>query len=226
MKVNVKILILLAAMVLSVGTGVWAKDKGTPVKMTNWGVVYVPDDVYWQEGNQPMLTASSYDNDVVTMLEQIYPLEPATYQVVQKDGGIFRYGYVARYSANLWEIEAAVQRKEQENAYLRDIGSRPNMAKLLQQANDQMNDRLPQGFRMTKPITAKKIKGKTFYEGTWERTLVINDNAFTETIQGIAYQHGDYLEIALIFANIADPNDNLIQTMTNLFETVDKLPKK
>lgn len=99
MKVNVKILILLAAMVLSVGTGVWAKDKGTPVKMTNWGVVYVPDDVYWQEGNQPMLTASSYDNDVVTMLEQIYPLEPATYQVVQKDGGIFRYGYVARYSA-------------------------------------------------------------------------------------------------------------------------------
>lgn len=89
-----------------------------------------------------------------------------------------------------------------------------------------MNDRLPQGFRMTKPITAKKIKGKTFYEGTWERTLVINDNAFTETIQGIAYQHGDYLEIALIFANIADPNDNLIQTMTNLFETADKLPKK
>lgn len=223
---KVKVMIVLAAMALSLGTGVFAKDKGNPVKMTNWGVVYIPNDVYMQAGNQPMLTAANYDNDVVTMLEQIYPLEPQTYQVVQKQGGVFQYGYVARYSANLWEIEAAVQRKAQENAYLRDIGSRPNMAKLLDEANTQMKNRLPQGFRMTKPITAKKVKGKIFYEGTWERTLIINDKLFTETIQGVAYQRGDYLEIALIFANIADPDDNLITTLTTMFETAEKLPKK
>lgn len=223
---NVKASILVAAALVSIGTASWAKDKGNPVKFPNWGVIYVPDSLYMEGGRQPLLTASEYGNDVVTMLESIYPLEPETYQLVQKDGASFQYGYLVHYSANLWEIEAATQGKETENAYLRDIGSRPNVTTLMQRANEAMEQRLPPDFVMTKPITAKKIKGKTFYEGTWKRGLIINNKKFVETIQGIAYQHGDYVEINLIFANVAATDNNLIDTMTTVFETADKLPKK
>lgn len=226
MIVKFKAAVLLGAALLSIGLTGFAKDKGNPVKFPNWGVMYVPDSLYMEPGRQPMLTAGDYGNDVITMLERIYPLEPETYQVVQKDGASFQYGYVAHYSANLWEIEAATQGKETENAYLRDIGSRPNVATLMQRANEAMEQRLPQGFVMTNPITAKKVNGKTFYEGTWQKGLIINGNRFVETIQGVAYQRGDYVEIALIFANIADPDNNLIDTMKTAFETAEKLPKK
>lgn len=223
---KMKAILLLMVMMLLAGNMAFAKDKGNKVSFPDWGMVCVPDSLYMQEGTQPMLTAGAYGNDVVKMLEQIYPLEPKTYQLIQKDGASFQYGYLVHYSTNIWEIEAAVQNKEQENAYLRDIGSRPDVTNLIQQANEQMESRLPQGFRMTKAIAEKKIKGKTFYEGTWERVLVINDKAFTETIQGVAYQHGDYLEVNLIFANSTDKNNNLINTMKTMFETAEKLPKK
>ena len=223
---NYKAVLLLGAALVSMGLTGFAKDKGNPVKFPNWGIVYVPDSLYMEPGRQPMLTAGDYDNDVVTMLESIYPLEPETYQLVQKDGASFQYGYLVHYSANIWEIEAATQGKRAENAYLRDIGSRPNVATLMERANEAMEQRLPQGFVMTEPITAKKIKGKTFYEGTWQKGLIINGKKFVETIQGVAYQRGDYIEIALIFANVADSDNNLIDTMKTAFETAEKLPKK
>lgn len=221
-----KAMILVGLALLSIGTAGLAKDKGNPLKFPNWGVIYIPDSLVLEEGRQPLLTAGDYDNDVVTMLESIYPLEPETYQVVQKDDASFQYGYVVHYSANLWEVEAAIQGKQTENAYLRDIGSRPSMTTLMQRANEAMASRLPAGFVMKSPITAKKVKGKTFYEGTWQKGLIINQNKFVETIQGIAWQRGDYVEIVLIFANVADTNNNLIDTLTTALETAEKMPKK
>lgn len=223
---KIKIVVLLAASMLAMGGLSAAKEKGTAVTFPEWGVIYMPDDLYMQEGNQPMLTAEAYQQDAVKMLEQIYPLTYQTYQLIQKDGAAFQYGYMVRCSASLWDIEAAVQQKNKENSYLRDIGSRPDMQELMRQANEQLKERLPQGFRMTHAIEAKKVKGKTFYEGTWERTMLVNGKAFTETIQGMAYPHGNKVEIVLLFVNMADQKQPLLHTMVQLLETAEKMPKK
>ena len=117
---------LIAAAVLSIGTASLAKDKGTLTKFPNWGVITVPNDIYMQKGTQPMLTAADTQNDVTALFEKIFPLQPETYQVVKKDDADFQYAYLMHYTASLWDVRAAVYGENRENAYLRDIGGRPD----------------------------------------------------------------------------------------------------
>jgi hypothetical protein len=220
-----KSVVALTAVLLIIGTAAMAKEKGTPVKFPNWGVITVPDDLYMEQGRQPMVTAQDYDNDMVSMLETIYPLEPETYQLVKKNDASFQYGYLLHYSASIWEVEAAIERQDKENSYLRDIGSRPELNTLVLHANEKMSTDLPRGFRVVKPLTAKKIKDRQFYEGTIARSLIINQNSFTELIRIIAWQHGNSVEIAVIMGNTADGNE-LPDSVAAMFENAEKMPKK
>ena len=223
---TIKAAIILAVLVCTVGmTGAFAKEKGTMVQFPHWGIITVPDDVYIEAGTQPMLTAGTYGNDVVAMMEKIYPVEPQTYQLVQKENADFQYGYMLRYTISRWELEAAAERDTTANSYLRDIGAKPDMKAILAKANRQLATQLPADFRLVKAMTPKKINGTWFYEGTVERTLVINQKVFKETIYPIAYVHGNTIEIAVIFANVAD-QDNLITTVASILESAKKLPKK
>lgn len=202
-----------------------AKDKGTPVKFPNWGVITVPTDVYMEKGWQPMLTAESYHQDMEEMLGNIYPKQPETYQLVKKDDAHFQYAYLLHYSMTIWEVEAAVERQQQENSYLRDIGSRPDLKKLMSRANDMLPQYVPAGFRLTTPITEKKKNGHIFYQCTAERRLTINDNGFVESIQAIAWQHGTSVEIAVIIGN-KETNGDLNDTIISMLENAQKMPKK
>lgn len=202
-----------------------AKDKGTPVKFPNWGVIIMPTDVYMEKGWQPMLTAGAYHQDMEEMLGNIYPKQPETYQLVKKDDAHFQYAYLLHYSMTVWEIEAAVERQQEENSYLRDIGSQPDLKTLMARANEVLPKYIPAGFRLKTPIMAKKKNGRTFYECTAERTLVVNDNAFTESVRAIAWQHGPNVEIAVVVGQKGTYCD-LSDTIVSMLETAQKMPKK
>lgn len=219
-----------ALLALAVAPAAMAKQEGTLVKFPNWGIITVPDNLYMERSDepQPMLFAKEYGNDVIAMLEQIYPVQPESYQLVQKDDAYFQYGYMLHYTVSRWEIEAAIDRDKKSNSYLREIGApgaRPDYASLAQRANTRLKTSLPVDFRLVKPVTPRKVKGKTFYEWMVQRDMVINGNRFLETVQGIAWTHGDTVEIALIFGNIAS-DYNIIATVQNMMETAQKLPKK
>ncbi|MCH4166635.1 MAG: hypothetical protein LKF74_02055 [Megasphaera sp.] len=230
---KIKEIILLATAVLTVGmTGSFAKEKGTLVSFPHWGVITVPDDLYMEAGSQPMLTADAYGNDVVAMVENIYPVQPATYQIVQKDDAALQYGYLLHYTVSRGELEAAVeQSNDKQSAYLRDIGiksdkrTKSDNNTLMKKANDQLVQKLPADFRLTQAIIPKKINGKWFYEGTIERTMRINQNWFNESMNIIAYPHGNTVEIAVVFANRAEQHD-LTTTVASMLENAQKMPKK
>ena len=156
---KIKAIVLVAAAVLAMGTAALAKDKGTLSKFPNWGVITVPDDIYMQSGRQPMLTAADEGNDVIALFERIFPIQPETYQVVKKDDADFQYAYLLHYTATIWDVKAAVYGENRENSYLRDIGSRPDMRILMNRLNQNMPGRLPEGFHVVSPVTAKKTNG-------------------------------------------------------------------
>lgn len=224
---KIKAIILLAVTVLMVGmTGAFAKEKGTLVSVPHWGVITVPDDLYIEQGSQSMLTASSYGNDVVAMIENIYPIQPTTYQVVQKNDAALQYAYLLHYTVSRWELEAAIEpRGDTRTSYLRDIGSKPDIATLVKKVNDRFVQKLPVDFRLTKDITPTKIHGKWFYTGTVERTMRINQNWFDEDINIIAYPHENTVEIIVIFANRTTQQD-LTETVISMLENAQKMPKK
>ena len=224
--VNVKAGILAAAAVMSLTMPLLAKDKGTEIPFPNWGIVTVPDGLYMEEGYQPLLTAESYDNDAAAMLERIYPIEPQTYQLVKRDGASFQYGYMLRYSANIWEIEAAIERQGEKAGILRSAGVKPSMDVLMERTAVLMKQCLPEGFKVIQPMSAKKFKGHMFYECTLQRKLIINESDFAETIHCLAWQHGSSVEIAVLFANGADQDDSLIAAVTGMLKNAEKMPKK
>lgn len=225
-RVKGKVGILLIAAVLAFGSVSLAKEKGNLLSLPNWGVITVPAGLYMEPGQQTMLTAKEYDGDVAAMLETIYPIEPVTYQLVLKDDAAFQYGYLLRYSTDVWAVEAAASRRKKENAYLRDIGDRPDMKTLMARAAERMKEDLPDSFRIVSPLTEKKVKGRLFYECTLKRRMVINETAFDEAIRVIAWQHGTTIEIAVLMAEENPEKGNLLDTMTAAFETADKMPKK
>lgn len=218
--VNVKAGILAAAAVLSLTMPLLAKDKGTETPFPNWGIITVPDGLYMEEGYQPLLTAESYGNDAAAMLERIYPIEPQTYQLVKRDGASFQYGYMLRYSANIWEIEAAIDRQREK------AGVKPNMDVLMERTAVLMKQCLPEGFKVVQPMSSKKFKGHVFYECTLQRKLIINETDFAETIHCLAWQHGSSVEIAVLFGHGADGDDSLISVMTDMLKNAEKMPKK
>ena len=77
-------------------------------------------------------------------LNEIFPIQPETYQVVKKDDADFQYAYLLHYTATIWDVKAAVYGENRENSYLRDIGSRPDMRILMNRLNQNMPGRLPE----------------------------------------------------------------------------------
>lgn len=216
----------MAAAVLSLAVPALAKEKGTEMPFPNWGVITVPNGLYMEEGYQPLLTAEGYDNDAAAMMERIYPIEPRTYQLVKRDGAFFQYGYMLRYSANIWEIEAAIDRQSEKAGILRNAGIKPDMNGLMERTAAVMKKCLPAGFKVVQPMSAQKFKGRVFYECTLQHRLVVNEADFFETIHCLAWQHGNSVEIAVLFVNAADRDDNLLSVMTDMLKNAEKMPKK
>ena len=148
-------ILALALICLSLPVMAKDKDKGVETRFDNWGIVTVPPDIIMEEGTQPFLTARSYGNDVVRMMEEIYPAEPVCWQIVEKDDANFQYGYMLRYSLDIWQVEAAIDGRQQVNSYLRDIGSRPSAQTLASHANNRLRTSLPAEWELVQPFTAR-----------------------------------------------------------------------
>ncbi len=225
-NVKLKAGIMAAAVLFICAFPAGAKEKGLPVTLNNWGVLSLPRNMYIKEGFQPVLTAQAYKNDAAAMLERIYPSRPETYQVVVRDGASFQYGYLLRYSTNVWEIEAAVDRQLGKQEYLNSAGVQPDMSVLMEQAENVMKENLPDGFRLRGDVTASKKKGRVFYECTLERNLVVNQRNFTELMRCIAWQHGNQVEIAVILSTDNGWDSNLADVLAQALKTANKMAKK
>lgn len=223
---KVKFAVIFTVMTLVIGVfGAMAKEAGTPLQFSSWGIITVPDTIFIESGSQPMVTASSYGNDMEAMVESVYPVAPETYQIVQKNSGYFQYGYMLRYTMSSRELKDAVEGRGIQNSYLQDLKAKPDINALVSEINQKMAAGLPGDCQLIKPLTPKKVNGRLFYEGVINRTMRINQNWFTETIYPIAYVHGSTVEIAIIFGNVTGDN-NLISTVTSMLENAQKMPKK
>lgn len=214
----------LALICLSLPVMAKDKDKGVEMRLDNWGIVTVPTDIIMNNGTQPFLTARAYGNDMTRMLEEIYPVEPVCWQVVQKDDANFQYGYLMRYSVDIWQVEAALDGRQQVNSYLRDIGSRPDLQTLASHANNRLRTSLPAEFELVQPFTTRKVRGTTFYEAKVRHQLLINQSYFTESIYALAWQHGTQVEIAVIMGHSDEEND-LPDTLLSVLEGAKKMPR-
>lgn len=219
--------ISLLALVLCLSFPVMAKDKdkGVEMNLENWGIITVPTDLIMQQGTQPFLTARTYNNDVTRMLEEIYPVQPVCWQLVQKDDANFQYAYLLRYSVSIWQVEAAADGRQQMNPYLRDIGSRPDLQTVVSHANNRLRLSLPSGFELTQPFTSRKIKGTTFYESTVIHKLLINESYFTETIYTLAFPHGNKVEIAVLIGH-KDFDNDVLDHVAGMLKNAKKMPRK
>lgn len=223
---KIKAGLVVGAAVLALALPAAAKEKGTPLPFDNWGVITLPKGTYIEAGTQPLLTAGEYGQDAAAMLERIYPVEPESYQVVMRDGAAFQYGYLLRYSVNVWEVEAAIDRQKGEKAFSRKAGKAPDIKALAEAAYPIMKRALPPGFSLKGPITAQKKKGHVFYECTLERELVVNQKEFIELVHVLAWQHGNTVEIAVIFGNDREGGDGLVEALTDMLKNAENMPKK
>ena len=217
-------ILALALICLSLPVMAKDKDKGVETRFDNWGIVTVPPDIIMEEGTQPFLTARSYGNDVVRMMEEIYPAEPVCWQIVEKDDANFQYGYMLRYSLDIWQVEAAIDGRQQVNSYLRDIGSRPSAQTLASHANNRLRTSLSAEWELVQPFTARKVRGTMFYESRLRHRLLVNQSYFTESVYALAWQHGSSIEIAVIFGH-SGQDENLPDTLLAMLENAKKMPR-
>ena len=92
-------------------------------------------------------------------------------------------------------------------------------------AKERLPKYIPASFRLRSPMREKKKNGRIFYECTAERALTVNDNAFTESVRAIAWQHGPNVEIAVVVGQKGSYCD-LSDTVVSMLETAQKMPKK
>lgn len=214
MKLKMMGTVLLAIIALTMP--VLAKDKEmgkvTPVALRNWGIIDLQQNILLGSGTQPTLTAQEAGNDMISLLQRIYPAVIESYQIVEKDNAAFQYGVLLHTTLSNSDVAQM-------------IGAGGTADDLAAAATERLKTQLPYAFRLTRPLAAKKSNGNTFYEGAVARSMIINREYFTENIRIIAWQHGSVTEIILIIA-AGDGNDQFLNTVTGVLENMKQVSSR
>lgn len=196
-----------------------AKDQGTKVNLQEWGIVTVPNNIYIQGGTQPALTAQEYGNDMARLFDTIYHATPRTYQLIEKDGASFQYGYMLHYSLSSWDMKQILdgqQDNEDRPDYLQPK-TRMDLGTYVNRINSRLRTSLPMDFSLVEPMHAVKTSGKNLYEGTVCRHMRINGSDFKEMLHVIAWQRSSIVDIAVVMGSSVDES-NLTTQVTTMLE--------
>ena len=199
---RIKILACLALAVCIFATPVSAKDKNKTADMflNGWGTVAVPDCLYIQSGTQQLLTARETENDMTSYIARSLPgVTPHTYQLVKSYKGEFQYAYMMHYSLLASDVKTL-------------IGTD---SVTLTAMNEALTGRLPRNFYVAENMHGVKVNGNTYYIGTVNGDLFVNNGRFTEAVRILVSPRSSGADVILIFGQNEDSED-LLSTVTDI----------
>ena len=199
---RIKILACLALAVCVFAAPVSAKDRNKTADMflNGWGTVTVPDYLYIQSGTQQLLTAQEAGNDMTSYIARTLPgVTPHTYQLVKSYKGEFQYAYMMHYSLLASDVKTL-------------IGTD---SVTLTAMNEALTGRLPRNFYVAENMHGVKVNGNTYYIGTVNGDLFVNNGRFTEAVRILVSPRSSGADVILIFGQNEDSED-LLSTVTDI----------
>ena len=199
---RIKILACLALAVCVFAAPVSAKDRNKTAAMflNGWGTVTVPDYLYIQSGTQQLLTAREAGNDMTSYIARTLPgVTPHTYQLVKSYKGEFQYAYMMHYSLLASDVKTL-------------IGTD---SVTLTAMNEALTGRLPRNFYVAENMHGVKVNGNTYYIGTVNGDLFVNNGRFTEAVRILVAPRSSGADVILIFGQNEDSED-LLSTVTDI----------
>lgn len=199
---RIKILACLALAVCVFAAPVSAKDRNKTADMflNGWGTVTVPDYLYIQSGTQQLLTAREAGNDMTSYIARTLPgVTPHTYQLVKSYKGEFQYAYMMHYSLLASDVKTL-------------IGTD---SVTLTAMNEALTGRLPRNFYVAENMHGVKVNGNTYYIGTVNGDLFVNNGRFTEAVRILVAPRSSGADVILIFGQNEDSED-LLSTVTDI----------
>ena len=199
---RIKILACLALAVCVFAGPVSAKDRNKTADMflNGWGTVTVPDYLYIQSGTQQLLTAQEAGNDMTSYIARTLPgVTPHTYQLVKSYKGEFQYAYMMHYSLLASDVKTL-------------IGTD---SVTLTAMNEALTGRLPRNFYVAENMHGVKVNGNTYYIGTVNGDLFVNNGRFTEAVRILVAPRSSGADVILIFGQNEDSED-LLSTVTDI----------
>ena len=199
---RIKILACLALAVCVFAGPVSAKDRNKTADMflNGWGTVTVPDYLYIQSGTQQLLTAREAGNDMTSYIARTLPgVTPHTYQLVKSYKGEFQYAYMMHYSLLASDVKTL-------------IGTD---SVTLTAMNEALTGRLPRNFYVAENMHGVKVNGNTYYIGTVNGDLFVNNGRFTEAVRILVAPRSSGADVILIFGQNEDSED-LLSTVTDI----------
>lgn len=199
---RIKILACLALAVCVFAAPVSAKDRNKTADMflNGWGTVTVPDYLYIQSGTQQLLTAREAGNDMTSYIARTLPgVTPHTYQLVKSYKGEFQYAYMMHYSLLPSDVKTLMGTD----------------SVTLTAMNEALTGRLPRNFYVAENMHGVKVNGNTYYIGTVNGDLFVNNGRFTEAVRIIVAPRSSGADVILIFGQNEDSED-LLSTVTDI----------
>lgn len=199
---RIKILACLALAVCIFATPVSAKDKNKTADMflNGWGTVAVPDCLYIQSGTQQLLTARETENDMTSYIARSLPgVTPHTYQLVKSYKGEFQYAYMMHYSLLASDVKTLIGTDSVTPTAM----------------NAALTGRLPRNFYVAENMHGVKVNGNTYYIGTVNGDLFVNNGRFTEAVRILVSPRSSRADVILIFGQNEDSED-LLSTVTDI----------
>ena len=199
---RIKILACLALAVCIFATPVSAKDKNKTADMflNGWGTVAVPDCLYIQSGTQQLLTARETENDMTSYIARSLPgVTPHTYQLVKSYKGEFQYAYMMHYSLLPSDVKTLIGTDSVTPTAM----------------NAALTGRLPRNFYVAENMHGVKVNGNTYYIGTVNGDLFVNNGRFTEAVRILVSPRSSGADVILIFGQNEDSED-LLSTVTDI----------
>lgn len=199
---RIKILACLALAVCVFAGPVSAKDRNKTADMflNGWGTVAVPDYLYIQSGTQQLLTAREAGNDMTSYIARTLPgVTPHTYQLVKAYKGEFQYAYMMHYSLLPSDVKTLMGTDSVTPTAM----------------NEALTGRLPRNFYVAENMHGVKVNGNTYYIGTVNGDLFVNNGRFTEAVRILVAPRSSGADVILIFGQNEDSGD-LLATVTDI----------
>ena len=199
---RIKILACLALAVCVFAGPVSAKDRNKTADMflNGWGTVAVPDYLYIQSGTQQLLTAQEAENDMTSYIARTLPgVTPHTYQLVKAYKGEFQYAYMMHYSLLPSDVKTLIGTDSVTPTAM----------------NAALTGRLPRNFYVAENMHGVKVNGNTYYIGTVNGDLFVNNGRFTEAVRILVSPRSSGADVILIFGQNEDSED-LLSTVTDI----------
>lgn len=168
--------------------------------LNGWGNVAVPDSLYIQSGTQQLLIAQETGNDMTSYIAQALPgVTPHTYQLVKAYKGEFQYAYMMHYSLLSSDVKTLIGTDSVTPTAM----------------NEALTGRLPRNFYVAENMHGVKVNGNTYYIGTVNGDLFVNNGRFTEAVRIIVAPRSSGADVMLIFGQNEDSGD-LLSTVTDI----------